>query len=73
MHTYEIWSEGYRATGEYGYAMKNGTQSAESFQEACDKLALADRAFALNYNSTTLTYWGCRLFDSEWDARKSFG
>lgn len=41
---------------------------AETFREACDKVCSDP-----NYNAEHLTVWGCRLFDNEADARKSFG
>ena len=66
---YEIWSEGYAATGERGEAIKIGEAEAESFQEACNTL-LRENGL---YDSARLTYWGCRLFDNEADARKLFG
>jgi len=70
---YHIWSEGFRATGEYGFANYFGSEKATSFQEACDLYALKNPEFATYYNADQLTYWGCRLFDNEADARKSFG
>lgn len=69
----EIWSEGFAATGEGGPAVKHGDVQAGSLREACDLLARNDSAFAAYYNAERLTYWGCRLFDNEAAARKSFG
>lgn len=69
MKTFEVWSEGFAATGESGRAMRTGSASAESFREACDKV-MRGKA---DYNRERLTYWGCRLFDNETDARKAFG
>jgi hypothetical protein len=70
---YEIWSEGFAATGERGTAMLHGTEEGDSFQDACDKLAKRDSEFAKDYDSKTLAYWGCRLFNNEAAARKEFG
>ncbi len=74
MRKYEIWSEGYRATGDKGNAWYHGEQEAESFQEACD-IFFADPKNDSEgyYNSKTLTLWACHLFDNEEDARKTFG
>ena len=66
---FKIWSEGYAATGECGKAVFHGLVYAESFRNACTEKFWNDR----NFNSETLTYWGCRLFDNETDARKVFG
>ena len=68
----EVWSEGYLATGMEGVpagANFEGRVKAESFQEACDKI-LGHRD---DYNRDKLTLWGCRLFDNEQAARRSFG
>jgi hypothetical protein len=71
---YEIWSEGYRFSGEEGGgAICWGKIEANSFKEACDKLAEKNRCFRECYRPEQMTYWSCRLFDNEADARKSFG
>lgn len=71
--TYEIWSEGYCATGDgLCPAQLMGEQDATSFQEACD-IFFADERHKGYYNSERLSYWACRLYDNEKDARKSFG
>ena len=66
---WEIWSEGYAATGERGLAMIHGMIRAETFQKACDEFFKNDRT----YRPQDLTVWGCRLFDNEKAARRSFG
>lgn len=76
MQTYQIWAEGYEATGQSGTATYMGSASGETFKDAVKKLAASkgpeDRAF-YNTDRTQPTYWGCGLFDNEADARKSFG
>ncbi len=69
----EIWSEGFAATGEYGRAMKHATIEAPTLREACDKLVAQDPDFAIYYDANNMTYWGCRLFDNEAEAREMFG
>jgi hypothetical protein len=72
----EIWSEGYLATGMEGIpapAHLHGVIEAENLREACEKLAEADEGFKGYFNAKNMSYWGCRLFDNEADARKSFG
>lgn len=69
----EVWSEGYAATGERGEAVCHGVVKAASLREACDALAKRDRAFRAYYDPERMTFWGCRLFDNEESARRSFG
>ena len=66
---YEIWSEGYAATGECGKATFHGRVRARSFGAACEKIFRGDS----NFNSKELSYWACKLFDNEKDARRAFG
>lgn len=70
MKEYEIWSEGYADNGGHEGAHFHGKCEAGNFDEACIKLMEAK----LDKNSDgTNSIWGCRLFDNEADARKSFG
>lgn len=69
---YEIWSEGYRATGEAAEAHYHGMFEADSFEDACRQVDGVD----LNKDGTFRfppSIWGCRFFNNEADARKSFG
>lgn len=90
---FEIWCEGYRATGERGVAHLVGKSSAETFEEALEKHMIEHpRSGIEKYQSNVVNdgevlvnekmrkmmephyhIWGCRLFDNETDARKSFG
>ncbi len=75
---YNIWSEGFRTTGEEGKAHYVGFGYGYSFQEACDNFFSSFSEEELNtkfggYNSKYGTIWGCNLFDNEVDARKSIG
>ena len=72
MTTFNIWCEGYLATGTEGIPAKAvfiGTIEAETFQQACDKRFSGNQY----YDADRRTYFGCRLFDNEQDARKTFG
>ena len=72
---YEIYTEGYRATGDSGPAYKLGEVEADSFREACIKLC-APKEFQErhgNFDPVSLTVWGCRLFDNLNDASASYG
>ena len=79
MKTFEIWTEGYAATGEVGNATCHGTQEAETFEEACIKLLGNDldkdnrEPDGYRRYGGRLCIWACRCFDNEADARKSFG
>lgn len=66
---FQVWSEGYRASGDRGTATFHGQVEAENFKAACDQII----GNSYLYDSERLTYWGCRLFDNELEARKSFG
>jgi hypothetical protein len=66
---YQVWLEGYQATGDYGEAQLLGEVEANTFKEACVKLLKDDEYF----NEKYLTVWGCRLYDNEKEARKNFG
>ena len=69
MNTYEIWSEGFAATGNSAPATYHGTASGKTFRDACKKYFKGSKS----YNAKTNSLWGCRLFDNETAARKSFG
>jgi hypothetical protein len=73
---FEIWSEGFRATGDIGTAHKHGEQEGEDFADACRKQFADDPPNdwgRSDFDPDRLTYWGCRLFDNEADARERFG
>lgn len=73
---YEIWSEGFRVSGETGSkAYKLGEQEANSFIEACDLFVKSNPQYKGCYKKVKGVpyYWGCRWYDNEADARRSFG
>jgi hypothetical protein len=70
---FEIWAEGYAATGESGRAIKMGEADGKDFKNACVNFAEKNDSFKKFFNPQYMNYWGCRLFDNEADARKSFG
>lgn len=67
--TYQIWAEGYRATGESGTAQLMGEAQGRSFEEACSVLLQGDEHF----DHSRLSHWARRLFDNEDDARRVYG
>jgi hypothetical protein len=84
---FEIWIEGYIATGESSNAIMIGTGIGKSFDEAVKdymsknprhgiventkKRYITEEAY--NNRRSNWNIWGCNLFDNEADARKSFG
>jgi hypothetical protein len=69
---YNIWVEGFRATGESAEAQFVATVEAKSFQKACDIIA-KQKGWGDLYDKDRLTWWVCRLYDNEQEARKDFG
>lgn len=72
MKTWPIWSEGYAATGDSSDATYHGEWPGETFRDACVAWSKSCAAPQL-FDAERLTYWGCRLFASEAEARATFG
>lgn len=73
MKLWQIWSEGFAVTGNEGTAHYHGTEGAETFADACARLAARDAEFGKYFDLQRLSFWGCRLFDNEAQARERFG
>lgn len=76
MKTYNVWMEGYIITGNSGKAEFVGSKEAETFEDACATLLeekYGKEVFKQQYTQSNNTWWGCRMFDNEADARKSYG
>ena len=76
MQVFQIWIEGFAATGDRGYAQKVGTGIGETFKDAVLDWASKQRHLERDWgrlDEERLSLWGCRLFDNEVDARRSFG
>lgn len=85
--TFEIWMEGYRATGERGTAQMIGTGIGDTFDEAVKDYMKWNPKHGIEENGrsryvsdevyknrrSNWNIWACSLFDNEADARKSFG
>lgn len=71
---WEIWIEGYVVTGNSSTAQYKGQYTGNTFEEACarwaDSLEPESKSY---YDPIANTFWGCRLFNNEADARKAFG
>ena len=76
---FHIWSEGYSITGNNSGAIYLGEFEADTFEHACDKWAktLTDdysrKCYSPAKDGKPPSFWGCRLYDNEMDARKAFG
>lgn len=66
---YEVWSEGYAENGSRGTACFHGKFKGKNFDETMQKMPHD----LFQKNNGKWYVWGCRLFDNEIDARKSFG
>lgn len=77
----EVWIEGYQATCEKAGAKRLGVfdvASDATFEDAVqfwlDTQSADDvKRFYRKRDDGTMTYWSCRFFDNEEDARKSYG
>jgi len=77
---YNVWVEGYSATGQSAPAQQlinpnsdSGMWEADSFKEACKKALIGLKWDYLYYNEASNSYWACRFYDNEKDARIDFG
>lgn len=87
MKEYEIWMEGFAATGQSQGASYIGRASGKDFNDACknfrysknitnwDNEVIVEEGepLKLDDNRDYPSIWACRLYDNEADARKSFG
>lgn len=74
--TFELWVEGYAATGESSGAQCLSTIEGTDFNDAVknyvEKLRAGEKIY-WNFRDGRWGCWGCRAFDNETDARKAFG
>lgn len=87
MKKFEIWMEGYAATGESCGATRIGVGAGNTFDEAVEDYMsktpehgierntreryLTDRGYSERRSNWNI--WACNLFDNEDDAREAFG
>lgn len=84
---FEIWMEGYSATGEQSTAQMIGKGFGCTFDEAVRDYMSKNPGHGIRENTRGMymseeyyqnrrsnwNIWACNLFDNEADARKSFG
>lgn len=71
-----VWVEGLKATGQSSDANFCGFWPGETFVDACRNYANslpAEEANLFEVRNGKPTFWACKFFDNETDARKSFG
>jgi len=76
MNEYDIWVEGFQATGQSGSAERLASRvRGDSFRQAVVAWVAtpAGDPWRGTFNAERLTFWGCRAFDNEAAARRSFG
>lgn len=73
MNQYTIWMEGYSATGESAPASILGYAKGENFTDAVKNFKNENPKHAEYIDLDRLTYWGCKLFNTESQARRGFG
>ena len=71
MNTYEVWIEGFAATGQHGQARLAAVVEGVTFKVAVTSYMEGIR-FKF-FDAKNMTYWGCHICDNEVDARRSFG
>ncbi|HRI34981.1 MAG TPA: hypothetical protein PLD02_14630 [Saprospiraceae bacterium] len=72
MKEYEIWVEGYADSGNREQASLLAKQKGISWIDAVSRY-MEKNPGRIRIDDRGFTDWGCRLFDNEADARKSFG
>lgn len=71
---FQVWCEGYRASGDKADATLLGEVDAPTFREAVESLRDKHSEPGLfTFKGEQCFYWECKIFDNEADARRSFG
>lgn len=72
--TIQVWAEGFVCSDCRAKATLLGeVEGAANLEEAYRVLIRERRVDIVLANTRDMTYFGCRLFDNEADARRSFG
>jgi len=72
---FEVWTEGYSVTGNSSKANFHGRFKGETFRDAviAFKESVTDEYSRKCIDVDRMTFWGCRFFDNQAEASKSFG
>ena len=72
MQYFDVWMEGYSATGQSAPHQFLGKVKAETFKDACyiavKKWCKNEKDFERYYDADKQAFWGCRCFDNERDS-----
>ena len=72
---WEVWTEGFRVTGQQESAVFHGRYKGVTFDDALvafrDKIE--DERSRKLVNLKSRSYWGCRFFDNGEDAKRAYG
>jgi hypothetical protein len=71
--TIDVWVEGYQVQGNASTARLLSSVIATNLEIAVEKLKAHGNCHGIEGKVGKPNIWGCRLFDNELDARKSFG
>ena len=69
MEKFDVWVEGYMAKG----AKYLGNFVGDDFEDACYNMVVYKGWDVANYAHEDNSYWGCKFFDNEKEARQVFG
>lgn len=72
MEEYEIWVEGFAVTGQHAQASLLSKEKGTSWLDAVSRY-MEKNPGRIRIDERGFTDWGCRLFKTEAEARKSFG
>lgn len=75
MKLWSLWTEGYVVTGNNNGATFHGSWEGETFEDAVRNFqnSIEDERSRDLVDLERMSWWGCRFFDNERDARLSFG
>ena len=68
----DLWIEGFSVSGNRSVAQHIGSFDTTDFATAVEMWSKRIDS-KLVWDGSYYTVWGCRIFDNELDARKSFG
>jgi hypothetical protein len=68
----ELWIEGFQIQGDEGKAYRLDTYEADNLEQAVE-IHNQQSSMLIEKKQGIFVFWGCRVFDNEADARKSFG
>ena len=69
----DLWMEGYYTNGDSSPARYCGHYKVSCLSDAVKAWSAEDYSRSKHVNMEDLTFWGCRFFDNELEARRTFG